>query len=125
MQARKAATVEGLLARKNGQARDEAAATARLGREVLGRRAEAAQACERAAMAWRLYEHQRRLLEVRGGAAWKSVAGSVGEIRCDFCEQRAWDRRYHTSGGRSCTGSHPSVAVDSAIGGGAKDDMQG
>ena len=60
--------MEGLLGRKNGQARDEAAATARLGREVLGRRAEAAQACECAAMAWRLYEHQRKLLEVRAEA---------------------------------------------------------
>ena len=73
MQAHKAATVEGLLKRKNAQAHDEAAATALLGREVLGRRAKAGQACESAAMAWRLYEHQRKLLEVRAEAVLQAL----------------------------------------------------
>ena len=82
MQARKAASVEGLLARKHRQARDEAAATALLGREVLGRRAEAGQACEAAAMAWRLYEHQCKLLEVRAEAVLQVTAGKVFATTC-------------------------------------------
>ena len=74
--------MEGLLARKHGQARDEAVATARLGREVLGRRAEAGQACEAAAMAWRLYAHQCKLLEVRAEAVLQVTAGKVFATTC-------------------------------------------
>ncbi|KAK9836945.1 hypothetical protein WJX81_001769 [Elliptochloris bilobata] len=79
--ARKAATVEGLLGRVNREAHDKAAATARLGKEVLGRRGEAEQACVRAAMAWRLYENQCKQMKLQNlGPAMGQVEGPLARV---------------------------------------------
>lgn len=94
MQALKRVTVEGLLEHALGSsARDEAAATARLGREALGARTGAAQACARAAMAWALYQHQRPQLEVRIARACPR-AGTMRHVPSAECaaaaQRRAW-----------------------------------